>query len=48
MILLKNKEVKDVTLNFFFAIRGYEGVSKSQIAENIGMRKLSLYAHFKG
>ncbi|MFD0682527.1 MULTISPECIES: TetR family transcriptional regulator [unclassified Paenibacillus] len=47
MILLKNKRFKDVSL-FFFAIHGYEGVSQSQIAENVGMRKQSLYAHFKG
>ncbi|WP_276326603.1 TetR/AcrR family transcriptional regulator [Paenibacillus antarcticus] len=47
MILLKSKEIKEVALKFF-TIHGYEGASLSQIAENVGMRKQSLYAHFKG
>ncbi|MEC0091188.1 TetR/AcrR family transcriptional regulator [Paenibacillus macquariensis] len=47
MILLKSKEIKDVALKFF-TIHGYEGASLSQIAEDVGMRKQSLYAHFKG
>ncbi|TXK79848.1 TetR/AcrR family transcriptional regulator [Paenibacillus sp. N3.4] len=41
------KGIKDAALQFF-AIHGYEGASLSQIAENVGMRKQSLYAHFKG
>ncbi|OAB42353.1 TetR/AcrR family transcriptional regulator [Paenibacillus glacialis] len=44
---MKRKEIKDVALKFF-TIHGYEGASLSQIAENVGMRKQSLYAHFKG
>lgn len=47
MILLKSKEIKDVALKFF-TIHGYEGASLSQIAEHVGMKKQSLYAHFKG
>ncbi|OAB41149.1 TetR family transcriptional regulator [Paenibacillus antarcticus] len=44
---MKSKEIKEVALKFF-TIHGYEGASLSQIAENVGMRKQSLYAHFKG
>ncbi|GAB6988504.1 TetR/AcrR family transcriptional regulator [Paenibacillus pini] len=44
---MKSKEIKDVALKFF-TIHGYEGASLSQIAEDVGMRKQSLYAHFKG
>ncbi|WP_438349699.1 TetR/AcrR family transcriptional regulator [Paenibacillus sp. FA6] len=44
---MKRKEIKDVALKFF-TIHGYEGASLSQIAEQVGMRKQSLYAHFKG
>ncbi|WP_317955289.1 TetR/AcrR family transcriptional regulator [Paenibacillus chitinolyticus] len=47
MIRLKSKEIKDIALKFF-TIHGYEGASLSQIAENVGMKKQSLYAHFKG
>ncbi|WP_308860300.1 TetR/AcrR family transcriptional regulator [Paenibacillus radicibacter] len=47
VILLKSKAIKDVALKFF-TIHGYEGASLSQIAEELGMRKQSLYAHFKG
>ncbi|WP_281255094.1 TetR/AcrR family transcriptional regulator [Paenibacillus herberti] len=32
----------------FFTMHGYEGASLSQIAETVGMKKQSLYAHFKG
>ena len=44
---MKSKEIKDVALKYF-TIHGYEGASLSQIAEHIGMKKQSLYAHFKG
>ncbi|OMF36692.1 TetR family transcriptional regulator [Paenibacillus sp. FSL H8-0548] len=44
---MKSNEIKDVALKFF-TIHGYEGASLSQIAEDVGMRKQSLYAHFKG
>ncbi|OXM17443.1 TetR family transcriptional regulator [Paenibacillus herberti] len=44
---MKSKEIKDVALKFF-TMHGYEGASLSQIAETVGMKKQSLYAHFKG
>ncbi|WP_054955122.1 TetR/AcrR family transcriptional regulator [Paenibacillus dakarensis] len=44
---MKNKEIKDIALKYF-TIHGYEGASLSQIAEEVGMKKQSLYAHFKG
>ncbi|MCR8656159.1 TetR/AcrR family transcriptional regulator [Paenibacillus endoradicis] len=44
---MKSKEIKDVALKFF-TIHGYEGASLSQIADHVGMKKQSLYAHFKG
>ena len=47
MILLKSTEIKDVALKFF-TIHGYEGASLSLIAEHVGLKKQSLYAHFKG
>ncbi|WP_339203943.1 TetR/AcrR family transcriptional regulator [Paenibacillus sp. FSL K6-3182] len=47
MNLLKSQEIKDIALKFF-TIHGYEGASLSQIADNVGMKKQSLYAHFKG
>ncbi|WP_152396284.1 TetR/AcrR family transcriptional regulator [Paenibacillus guangzhouensis] len=31
-----------------FAIHGYSGASLSQIAEDVGIKKPSIYAHFKG
>ncbi|WP_449600260.1 TetR/AcrR family transcriptional regulator [Paenibacillus sp. Marseille-Q9583] len=47
MIFLKSKEIKDIALKCF-TTHGYEGASLSQIAEQVGMKKQSLYAHFKG
>ncbi|WP_322099570.1 TetR/AcrR family transcriptional regulator [Gottfriedia endophytica] len=47
MSLLKSNEIKEAALKFF-AIHGYEGASLSQIAEEVGMKKQSIYAHFKG
>ncbi|MEK4509846.1 TetR/AcrR family transcriptional regulator [Paenibacillus sp. FSL K6-2524] len=44
---MKSKEIKDIALTCF-TTHGYEGASLSQIAEKVGMRKQSLYAHFKG
>ncbi len=44
---MKVDEIKDAALKFF-TIHGYEGASLSQIAEEVGMKKQSLYAHFKG
>ncbi|CEH29254.1 Transcriptional regulator, TetR family [Aneurinibacillus migulanus] len=47
MILLKSNEIKEAALKYF-TIHGYEGASLSLIAEEVGMKKQSIYAHFKG
>lgn len=44
---VKNIELKEAALKYF-TIHGYEGASLSQIAEEVGMKKQSIYAHFKG
>ncbi|MER2169126.1 MAG: TetR/AcrR family transcriptional regulator [Psychrobacillus psychrodurans] len=44
---MKNLELKVAALKYF-TIHGYEGASLSQIAEEVGMKKQSIYAHFKG
>lgn len=44
---MKSTEIKAVALKCF-TTHGYEGASLSQIAEQVGMKKQSLYAHFKG
>jgi len=44
---LKSNEIKEAALKFF-TIHGYEGASLSQIAEEVGIKKQSLYTHFKG
>jgi len=44
---VKVDEIKEAALKYF-TIHGYEGASLSQIAEEVGMKKQSLYAHFKG
>lgn len=44
---MKINEIKDAALKYF-TMHGYEGASLSQIAEEVGMKKQSLYAYFKG
>ncbi|MDR9855228.1 TetR/AcrR family transcriptional regulator [Paenibacillus sp. VCA1] len=44
---MKVDEIKEAALKYF-TIHGFEGASLSQIAEEVGMKKQSLYAHFKG
>lgn len=44
---MKSIEIKDAALKFF-TVHGYEGASLSQIAEEVGLKKQSIYAHFKG
>ncbi|WP_374018295.1 TetR/AcrR family transcriptional regulator [Paenibacillus thiaminolyticus] len=44
---MKSEEIKDAALKYF-TMHGYEGASLSLIAEDVGMKKQSIYAHFKG
>lgn len=44
---MKSEEIKEAALKYF-TIHGYEGASLSQIAEEVGLKKQSIYAHFKG
>ncbi|MFE4240271.1 TetR/AcrR family transcriptional regulator [Peribacillus butanolivorans] len=44
---MKSDEIKKAALKYF-TIHGYEGTSLSQIAEDVGIKKQSIYAHFKG
>lgn len=44
---MKSNEIKKAALKYF-TIHGYEGASLSLIAEEVGMKKQSIYAHFKG
>lgn len=44
---MKSNEIKKAALKYF-TIHGYEGASLSQIAAEVGMKKQSIYAHFKG
>lgn len=44
---MKSNEIKEAALKFF-TIHGYEGASLSQIANEVGMKKQSIYAHFHG
>ncbi|MGE1164355.1 TetR/AcrR family transcriptional regulator [Peribacillus simplex] len=44
---MKSNEIKVAALKYF-TIHGYEGASLSLIAEEVGMKKQSIYAHFKG
>lgn len=44
---MKSNEIKEAALKFF-TIHGYEGASLAQIAEEVGLKKQSIYAHFKG
>lgn len=41
------KKIKEVSLRYF-ALSGYEGTSLAQIAEDVGIKKQSIYTHFKG
>jgi len=44
---LKSDEIKAAAVKYF-TIYGYEGASLAQIGEEVGMKKQSIYAHFKG
>jgi AcrR family transcriptional regulator len=41
------EQIKEVSLKHF-AKNGYEGASLAHIAENVGIKKQSIYTHFKG
>ena len=40
-------QIKEVALNHF-AGKGYEGTSMAHIADDVGIKKQSIYTHFKG
>jgi AcrR family transcriptional regulator len=44
---LTSNRIKGVALNHF-TVNGYEGTSMAQIADDVGIKKQSIYAHFKG
>ncbi|MCS7463006.1 TetR/AcrR family transcriptional regulator [Paenibacillus doosanensis] len=44
---MKSDDIKAAALKYF-TLHGYEGASLSQIADEVGMKKQSIYAHFKG
>lgn len=44
---MKSNDIKRAALKYF-TLHGYEGASLSQIADEVGMKKQSIYAHFKG
>ncbi|KAB2334431.1 TetR/AcrR family transcriptional regulator [Cytobacillus depressus] len=44
---MKSNAIKEAALKYF-TIHGYEGASLSLIAEEVGMKKQSIYAHFNG
>ncbi|WP_273835169.1 TetR/AcrR family transcriptional regulator [Guptibacillus sedimenti] len=43
---MKSNDLKKVALNQF-ALHGYQGASLSSIANEVGIKKQSIYAHFK-
>jgi AcrR family transcriptional regulator len=44
---MTSNQIKEVALNHF-AKKGYEGTSMAHIAEDVGIKKQSIYTHFKG
>lgn len=44
---MSSENIKQAALGLF-ASHGYDGTSLSQIAEQVGMKKQSIYSHFKG
>ncbi|QDZ79392.1 TetR/AcrR family transcriptional regulator, partial [Priestia megaterium] len=43
---MKSNQLKEVALNQF-ALHGYQGASLASIANEVGIKKQSIYAHFK-
>ncbi len=44
---MTSEKIKEIALKHF-AINGYEGASLAHIADDVGIKKQSIYAHFKG
>jgi len=44
---MTSNRIKEVALNHFTK-NGYEGTSMAQIADDVGIKKQSIYTHFKG
>lgn len=44
---MTSNRIKEIALNHFTK-DGYEGVSMAQIADDVGIKKQSIYTHFKG
>lgn len=44
---MKKEEIKKAAIKFFLQ-NGFEGASLSEIAEEAGIKKASIYSHFKG
>ena len=44
---MTSDQIKEVARNHF-AENGYEGTSMAQIADDVGIKKQSIYTHFKG
>ncbi|WP_174733206.1 TetR/AcrR family transcriptional regulator [Mesobacillus harenae] len=44
---MSSAQIKEVSLRHF-AVSGYEGTSMAQIADEVGIKKQSIYTHFKG
>jgi len=44
---MKRDEIKEAAVKYFLK-KGYEGASLSEIAEEAGIKKASIYSHFKG
>ena len=44
---MTSDQIKEVSIKHF-AKNGYEGASLAQIAEDVGIKKQSIYTHFKG
>ena len=44
---MSSKKIRDVALSHF-AHFGYEGAALSKIAEEVGIKKPTIYAHYKG
>lgn len=44
---MTSSRIKEIAL-VHFAQKGYEGAALSQIADEVGIKKPSIYAHFKG